>query len=367
MKLLLTSLFLLALSFLTFAQIPQSFSYQAIARDASGNGIANQNIGLRISILQGSITGTSVYTETHVAPTDANGILNLAIGAGTPAAGTFAGIDWSTGTYFVKVEMDITGGNNYVLMGASQLLSVPYALYAGGVKLNKNNQPMDLYIGDDGGVYGKVKIVVEKPYSLAPTVTDIDGNVYSTVKIGTQVWMAENLRTTKYNDGTTIPYVTDATDWSNLTTPGRCAFNNNTTDTDSIKTFGLLYNGFAVQTNKLCPVGWHIPTKADLEIFMAYLGPLGGYRLKSDQHWSTDYNTINDAGFDAYEAGSRGYYYPSRFTWGDPSWWSSTLSPLSPNTMYSLQLSGNVTPVSSSLIIPNSPAVLGIPARCIKN
>lgn len=366
MKKLLAGAFFIALSFFAFAQVPQSFSYQAIARNASGTGIANQNIGLRISILQGSVTGTSVYTETHTALTDANGILNIAIGAGSPSAGTFSAIQWGTGTYFVQIEMDVTGGTSYVLMGTSQLLSVPYALYAGGVKLSKNNQAMDLFIGDDGSVYAKAKIAVEKPYAQTPTVTDIDGNLYSTVKIGTQVWMAENLRTTKYNDGTTIPYVAGATDWSNLTSPGRCAFNN-TTDVDSIKTFGLIYNGYAVQTNKLCPIGWHIPTKAELEIFMAYLGPLGGFRLKSNLHWKTNYNTINDAGFDAYEAGYRSYYSPSQFGWNDASWWSSTTDPLYPSNMHGLRVSGNTMPVSSSLGMPNLPSIFGTAARCIKN
>src|SRR6187431_700093 len=144
MKILLSSFLLLVLSFLSFSQAPQSFSYQAIARDVAGNGIANQNIGLRISILQGSITGTSVYTETHTVLTDANGVLNLAIGTGAVTAGTFSSINWGEGTYFVKIEMDVTGGTNYVLMGTSQLLSVPYALYAGGVNLSKNNRLQEL-------------------------------------------------------------------------------------------------------------------------------------------------------------------------------------------------------------------------------
>jgi len=366
MKNILSGFFLLALSFISFCQAPQSFSYQAIARDASGNGISNQNIGLRISILAGSIIGTSVYTETHIVLTDPNGVLNLAVGTGTVTAGTFSSINWGVGTYFVKIEMDVTGGTNYVLMGTSQLLSVPYALYAGNVSLTKDNRPLDLYIGDDGGVYTLPKISVEKPYSLTPNVTDIDGNVYGTVKIGTQVWMAENLRTTKYNDGTTIPYVANGTDWSNLTTPARCAYNN-TTNADTIKIFGLIYNGFTVKTNKLCPTGWHIPTKAELEVFMSHLGPLGGYRIKSNLHWDSDFSTINDAGFDAYQVGLRAHFSPSYFTLGNSSWWCSTPYIDDPTNLYGLGLSGYINPLCNSLGLINTPILFGTSARCIKN
>lgn len=363
MKILLSGFLILALSVFSFGQAPQSFSYQAIARDASGNGISNQNIGLRISILQNSITGTSVYTETHTALTDANGVLNLAIGTGTVTTGTFSSINWGEGTYFVKIEMDVTGGTNYVLMGTSQLLSVPYALYAGGVNLSKNNRLQELYIGDDGIVYSKPKIVVEKPYSLTPTVTDASGNTYGTVKIGTQVWMTENLRTTKYNDGTQIPNVISATDWINLTTPGMCTYNN-TVNTDTIMLFGRLYNGYAVQTNKLCPTGWHMPTKTEFEVFITYLGAVGAARIRSDLHWSSNFYTINDAGFDAYEAGYRGFYGPGEFGLVGTTFWSSTLAPeIDNNRIYALPInSGSYTPY-----IGNGYFTSGLSVRCLKD
>ncbi len=363
MKKIIISLFLLAFSFLAFSQVPQSFSYQAIARDASGTGIANQNIGLRISILQGSITGTSVYSEIHTALTDANGILNLAIGAGTPAAGTFSVIEWGTGSYFVQVEMDVTGGTNYILMGTSQLLSVPYALYSGGVNISKNNRPMDLFIGDDGVVYAKPKIVFEKPFGQTPSVTDASGNTYGTVKIGTQVWMTENLRTTTYNDGTQIPSVVNGTDWVNLTTPAMCTYNN-TVNADTINMFGRIYNGYAIQTNKLCPTGWHVPTKSEFEVFMNYLGAVGGARIRSDLHWSSNLYTINDAGFDAYEAGIRGYYGPGYFGIGGAIWWSSTLATeIDINRVHALTLDSG----SYSLYIGNGFFTSGLSVRCLKN
>jgi hypothetical protein len=113
-----------------FAQAPQAFKYQAVARDNSGNLIANQSVGFRISILQNSPTGTSVYSETHTVASNNLGLVNLDLGAGNPVSGTFSAINWGSGNYFVKVELDVTGGSNYLFMGTSQLLSVPYALHA---------------------------------------------------------------------------------------------------------------------------------------------------------------------------------------------------------------------------------------------
>ena len=113
------------------AQIPQGFSYQAVAHSSNGSIIANSNVSLRISLLQSSISGTMVYQETFSTTTDAFGIINLNIGTGNVSNGNFGNINWGTGPYFVKIELDAAGGNNYQLMGTSQLMSVPYALYAG--------------------------------------------------------------------------------------------------------------------------------------------------------------------------------------------------------------------------------------------
>ncbi|PHS10343.1 MAG: hypothetical protein COA88_02560 [Kordia sp.] len=115
-----------------FAQAPQKMSYQAVVRDAANGLIANQMVGMQISVLQGSDTGTPVYIETQTPTTNANGLASLEIGTGNIVSGTFASIDWSTGTYYIKTETDLAGGNTYTISGASQLLSVPYALYAGG-------------------------------------------------------------------------------------------------------------------------------------------------------------------------------------------------------------------------------------------
>lgn len=111
------------------AQAPEGFKYQAVVRNASGTILSSQNVGMQLTIQQGSIGGTSVYSETFTATSNNYGIVNLEIGTGT-TTGNFAAIDWANGPYFIETATDITGGTNYVVMGTSQLMSVPYALYA---------------------------------------------------------------------------------------------------------------------------------------------------------------------------------------------------------------------------------------------
>jgi hypothetical protein len=122
----------LSLTALVSAQIPQGISYQAIAYNGTA-AVANGNVGLRLSVLNGSPTGTAVYVETHVKTTNAQGLFNLVIGQGTAVSGTFAGINWATGSKFLKVEMDAAGGTNYAPVGTTQLLSSPYAMVAGSL------------------------------------------------------------------------------------------------------------------------------------------------------------------------------------------------------------------------------------------
>ena len=126
-------LFLTASIFLTqqaIAQAPQSMSYQSVLRNSSNALVANTAVGIKISVLQGNDPGIAVYVETQTATTNANGLVSLQIGAGTADIGTFSQIDWANGPYFIKTEIDPTGGSNYSITGTQQLASVPYALYA---------------------------------------------------------------------------------------------------------------------------------------------------------------------------------------------------------------------------------------------
>ena len=130
MKKLFTMTVIVAMTVCVLAQAPQKMSYQAVIRNSSGQLVAAHAVGMRISILQGSATGTAVYAETHTATTNANGLATIEIGGGALVSGSFSGINWASGPYYVKTETDPAGGTAYSITGTSQVLSVPYSLYA---------------------------------------------------------------------------------------------------------------------------------------------------------------------------------------------------------------------------------------------
>ncbi len=158
------------------AQAPQAFNYQAIARDKAGNILSNQQVSIKISLLQGDIDGPAVYQETHTSTTNDFGLINLSIGdgRGTTDGGSeeFEGlsmVDWSQGPYFIKVAMDENGGSNYREMGTAELLSVPYALYAdkagtGGNRAGEwTNDVTDVFVDETTFPGAKVGIGVTNP------------------------------------------------------------------------------------------------------------------------------------------------------------------------------------------------------------
>ncbi len=157
-------------------------------------------------------------------------------------------------------------------------------------------------------------------------ITDKDGNVYSSLIIGNQIWMAENLKTTKYNDGTVIPVVTDVTEWQALITGAYCWFNNETTNKS---TYGALYNWYAVNTGKICPTGWHVPTDGEWTTIINSLGGemIAGGKLKEagTTHWVfPNVDATNSINFKALPGSGRGYvgtFFQLGYS-GD--WWSST-------------------------------------------
>ncbi|HSH67964.1 MAG TPA: hypothetical protein VLB84_19660, partial [Bacteroidia bacterium] len=130
MKKIVTFLATVFITLTAVAQVPQKMSYQAVIRNSSNALVSNAPVGMQISILQNSATGTAVYVETQVTSTNSNGLVSIEIGSGTPVTGTFSGIDWSMGPYFIKTETDPTGGTSYTISSTNQLLSVPFALYA---------------------------------------------------------------------------------------------------------------------------------------------------------------------------------------------------------------------------------------------
>lgn len=161
------------------------------------------------------------------------------------------------------------------------------------------------------------------------SIDDVDGNTYKTIQIGGQEWMAQNLATTKYNDGTSIPLITDPTIWSNLSTPGYCFYENDAAI--YADTYGVLYNWYAANTNKLCPTGWHVPTDSEWTTLVTYLGgqSVAGLKLKEQGtlHWNTPNIGTNETGFTALPGGQRVGDYPDFFYLGKlGDFWSGTES-----------------------------------------
>lgn len=130
MKKIITICAVLLMTASVFAQAPEKMSYQAVVRDGSNALVTSTAVGMQISILQYSASGTAVYVETQTPTSNINGLVSLEIGSGTVVSGDFTTIDWANGPYFIKTETDPTGGTSYTITGTSQLLSVPYALHA---------------------------------------------------------------------------------------------------------------------------------------------------------------------------------------------------------------------------------------------
>jgi uncharacterized protein (TIGR02145 family) len=156
---------------------------------------------------------------------------------------------------------------------------------------------------------------------------DIEGNEYRTVTIGTQVWIAENLKTTKFNDGTSIPMVSDNEAWVKMTTPAYSWYNNDSTGNK--KTYGALYNWNAVNTNKLCPAGWHVPTDGEWQTLTLFLDGFytagGKMKEKGTKHWkSPNIDATNESGFTALPAGYRSLQGIFNYIGISAYWWSST-------------------------------------------
>jgi len=151
MRKLFTFLTAVLLTASVFAQSPEKMSYQAVIRNSSNVLVTNTSIGMQISILQGTASGTAVYVETQNPTTNANGLVSIVIGGGTVVSGTFASIDWSAGPYFIETKTDPSGGTNYTITGTSQLLSVPYALYAANAGTANGGGNFTHYIGEQYG------------------------------------------------------------------------------------------------------------------------------------------------------------------------------------------------------------------------
>lgn len=581
-----------------YAQSINKFSYQTVLRDKLGKLISNRSVGVRLSILQFSSSGSAVYVETHSATSNVNGMIDLKIGSGTIVSGAFSSINWSHGPFFLKTEIDVNGGMNYAISGVTEFVSVPYAKLAEKVStlsngttigdmnywngtnweiLEKGNQGQRLsfcndkplwvdsgvcpgtistlncssaisngtlnasttassvtsdisYTGGNGsphngqiatstgvtgltatlkadnfgngngnltyvitgipsssgtanftiniggkncilsrtvgviigtvssivcssptnngsitakssasgvssvitysggngkshngqtvnstGVLGlkatlqagnfvngtgnltytisgtpttsgtayfainiggktcvlsrSVAIATQQPSSgYGTNITDIDGNTYKTVYIGTQHWMGENLKVSKYNDGTIIPNVSDASQWAQLTTGAWAYYNNNSVNNTK---YGKLYNWYTIDSTtngkkNICPTGWHVPNDAEWTVLTEFLGGdnSAGGKMKEvgTTNWSSpNSNAVNTSIF----TGRPGGYRLSSGKYGNFNvlgyWWSSNLYYVD-NAWYL-----NLFNYSGGIYKHYSELNRGYSVRCIKN
>ena len=197
-------------------------------------------------------------------------------------------------------------------------------------------------------------------------VVDIDGNSYPTVKIGNQVWMKENLKVTKLNDNTPIARIEQATSWSETTEPAYCWYNNSS---QMGEIYGALYNWYTVETEKLCPTGWRVPTTSDWDVLRDHLGEAGiaGGKMKATgtTHWeSPNSGATNESGFTGLPGGMRfssGTTFSSESQIG--SFWTSTENPNFDGFTYIKELFHD----NSSLYQRDVQVRMGLSVRCIKN
>jgi len=258
-KIVLVLLFAQLVNYVTTAQSPNAINYQAIARDTNGVIITDQNVSLKISIISDSVTGIIVFIESHNVFTNSFGLFNIAIGKGQALLGDFKAINWGASKHFIKTELDVNGGQNYVFMGTSQLLSVPYAFHASSLSLtDQNGNVYNVTIDTTGNLVTEIKNWV----CGHPFTDHRDGKVYNTEAIGNQCWLTENL-----NVGTMINGINNQTDNGIIE---KYCYQDNPTNCDN---YGGLYLWDEMTqyvsdtaTKGICPDGWFIPSDEDWKI-----------------------------------------------------------------------------------------------------
>jgi len=336
--------FLLAFSSSIFlsAQAPALIPYQAVARDAAGQPLESTTINARFTIHNGSENGAVVWQELQTVSTNSLGLFSSQLGSSVP----LSNVNWSNGAKFMQVELDT--GSGFFEIGTQQMLSVPYALHAGSVQVNVSPTGDTLFVGEgnfviipglseaNGFTTGTTlhscgATDMHNPDLIYGSMTDQEGNVYKTIVIGTQEWMAENLSTSVYRNGDVIATGLSTSQWT-TTVQGAWAYFQN--DASKNCPFGKLYNWYAcVDARELCPTGWHVPTDADWTVLSDYLGgeAIAGGKMKtlgmSDSAtglWSApNSGATNSSGFSGIPGGYRllqgpysnlefiGYYWSS--------------------------------------------------------
>ena len=294
-------------------------------------------------------------TLPNLITTNAYDITQTTATSGATAAGvgespvTSRGVCWNTsGSNYPTIEdnktIDGTGTETFTSLMTGLIPGTLYYIRA-------------YAINSDGIAYGTLQ-------EFSTKIADIDGNIYNTVSINDKIWIVENLKTTRYNDGTTIPLVTDNAAWSTLATPGYCYYNND--DITYKSTYGGLYNWFAVSTGKLCPIDWHVPSDAEWTDFTDFMAGeiVAGGRLKEigTAHWLTpNTGATNEKGFTALPGGSRDNNGNFNNIGQDGNWWSSSENDA--NSSWYRNVNYNVSSIDRNYYSKAN----GLSVRCIKS
>jgi uncharacterized protein (TIGR02145 family) len=262
---------------------------------------------------------------------------------------TNRGVCWNTtGNYSPTIDDNKTSDG----IGITSFTSLMTGLLPGEVYYVRSYA-----INSDGIAYGNLEVFSTK-------IADADGNIYNTILLKDKIWMVENLKTTSFNDGTTIPLVVDNTSWLTLSAPGFCYYNND--EISNKASYGGLYNWYAVNTGKLCPSDWHVASDEEWTDFTSFMAGeiIAGGRLKETgtAHWFSPNNGATDEkGFTALPGGSRdksGIYNQLGL---DGNWWST--SEYNINESWYRNMNYNVAGVKRNYQSKSN----GLSVRCIKN
>ena len=325
---------------------------RAYATNSVGTAYGNE-----LTFTTNQVTG-AIVTTTEV--TSVTSTTAVAGGNVTDAGGgsIIAGVCWNTApnpTPSINKTTDGTAAGTFTsnITGLTDGVTYYYRAYA---------------TNSTGTTYGQ-------EYQFITPVTDIDGNLYKTVKIGTQVWMAENLKVTKFTDNTEIDYVSDNTAWSTQNSSAYCWYNN---DENYFKPlYGALYNWYAVNSGSLCPDGWHVPTDEEFGIMELSLGITQaqvdalywrgtdqGSKLKNTTGWNSGENGTNTSGFSALPSGYR--YYSDGSFYGQSSlgyWWSASTTILDETIVWYRRLDG----IENGIYRASTEKRAGKSVRCVKD
>ena len=392
------------------SQSPHGIPYQAVMRNLDGSIIANAIVNLTLMIHDGAASGPAVYEESQALTTNDQGLISCVVGQGSPVQGSFANIDWGNGSKFLHVLM------NGVDIGTQQLMSVPFALHSNDVPVRVSETGDSLFVGSEvvimpgisaanyaitvAGCLDNVAcnynpqattedgscliegascndnnantindiITVDCVCVGTPSlfvqgngVTDIDGNFYPTIILGTQEWMQKNLAVTKYRNGNALVNAINASSWN--TTNGAFGIYGGS-DVNNTN-YGKLYNWYAVNDSRgLCPTGWHVPTTIEWNAMEDYLGgvSVAGGKLKTIDGWnSPNLGATNESGYTGLPGGYRFTDGTYLFNLQLGQWWTSTNS--------------NTTTAHASRLFYQNAAVLkstydkkiGSSVRCLKD